>query len=95
MDSYIVPVTFPDLDMATREAGALVDALRASGLHAEMVAEALGTQGNADRPDPGPTTRELHVRATGSADDVRQRVQEVADGRFPRGILLLGDPLKV
>lgn len=85
-------MTFPDLDSAKRDAGSLVDALRAAGLRARLVAvPGLDSPDDAGRPDPGPTTRELHVHA-GSADEALRRVQEVTDGRFPAGMVLLGEP---
>jgi hypothetical protein len=91
MDTYTVPVTFPDLDTAKRDAGSLVDALRTAGVHAELAGGPDASHDDAGRPDPGPTTRELRVRA-GSADEARRRVQQVADGQFPPGVVLLGEP---
>ncbi|WP_129338159.1 hypothetical protein [Cellulomonas endophytica] len=95
MDTFLVPVTFPDLDTAKRETAALVAALRTAGLHAESVdAPTDDGEEDAGRPDPGPTTVELHVRDEGEAA-VRERVREVAEGRFPPGMLLLGDPVRL
>lgn len=90
MDTYTVPVTFPDLDTAERDADSLVDALGAAGVRAELVGD-VGSPGDAGRPDPGPTTRHLRVRAE-TPGEARRRVQEVADGQFPPGLLLLGEP---
>lgn len=95
MDTYVVPVTFPDLDTAKRDAGSLVDALRIAGVKAEVVGgPEFEGQDDAGRPDPGPTTRELHVQGEG-VDEVRGRVQEVLEGQFPPGMVLLGEPTKV
>ncbi|WP_152232384.1 hypothetical protein [Georgenia ruanii] len=92
METYIVPVTFPDLDTAKRDASSLVDALRTAGLHAEMADDPrLESENDADRLDPGPTTRELHVHAE-SVEQVRERVRVVVDGQFPPGMVLLGVP---
>ena len=92
MDTYVVPVTFPDLDTAKRDASSLVDALRTAGLHAEMADDPrLELEDDADRIDPGPTTRELRVHAN-SVEEVRDRVQVVVDGQFPPGMVLLGEP---
>jgi len=92
MHTFLIPLIFPDLDSAKRDAGSLVEALRASGVHAELVDDAaLGDGDDAGRPDPGPTTRELHVHA-GTADEARHRVQQVMDGRLPPGVVLLGEP---
>ncbi|KAE8766010.1 hypothetical protein [Georgenia thermotolerans] len=92
MNTYVIPVTFPDLDTAKRDASLLVDALRTAGLHAEMADDPrMESEDDADRIDPGPTTRELHVHA-GSVGEVRERVQTVVDGRFPPGMVLLGEP---
>ena len=92
MDTYVVPVIFPDLDTAKDDAGALVAALRQAGLHAELADEAaLASQDDAGRPDPGPTTVELLVHGH-SGDEVGREVQAVMDGRFPPGTLLLGEP---
>ncbi|WP_129787137.1 hypothetical protein [Promicromonospora panici] len=93
--NYLIPVTFPDLDTAKNGAGPLVDALRTAGLQAGIVAEpGLDSEDDAGRPDPGPTTRELHVHAS-SAAEARRRVQEVTDGRFPAGMVLLGEPTRI
>jgi hypothetical protein len=90
MDTFIVPVTFPNMDTATRDAGSFQDALRTAGLTAELVGvpddEA---QDDAARPDPGPATFELRVAAA-DGDEAVRRVQEVADGQFPPGMVLLG-----
>lgn len=94
MDTYLVPVTFPDLDTATRDADSLVDALRTAGLSARFVGGPVETGDNAARIDPGTTTRELHVHAD-DAEDARTRVQEVMDGQFPPGMVLLGTPTKI
>ncbi|GAB2475758.1 hypothetical protein GCM10027063_15800 [Promicromonospora xylanilytica] len=92
MENYLIPVTFPDLDSAQRDAASLVDALRAAGLQVRMIDDpGLESPDDSARPDPGPTTRELRLHA-GSADEARRRVQEVTDGRFPRGMVLLGEP---
>jgi hypothetical protein len=95
MDTFIVPMTFPDLDTAKRDAGTLVDALRTAGVHAELAdGPGPGSDDDAGRPDPGPTTRELHVRAA-SAAHARERVQEVVDGQLPAGVVLLGEATRV
>lgn len=95
MENYLIPVTFPDLDTAKRDAGSFVDALRAAGMQARMIADpGLDSPDDSGRPDPGPTTRELRVHA-GSADEARRRVQEVTDGQFPRGLVLLGEPTPI
>ena len=92
METYIVPVIFPDLDTAKTDFRILLDAMRTAGLNAEAANEndLVDRGDDADRPDPGPTTRELHVRGDG-ASDVRRRVQEVVDGQYPEGMVLLGD----
>lgn len=95
MDTYVVPVTFPDLDTAKRDASSLVEALRTAGLHAEMADDPrLDLEDDAGRRDPGPTTRELRVHADGVAE-VRERVQMVVDGQFPSGMVLLGEPTRL
>lgn len=93
METYIVPVIFPDLDTAKRDFAPILEALHTAGLSAEAAddSDLRDSGGDADRPDPGPTTRELHVRADG-AEEVRRRVQEVVDGQFPPGMVLLGEP---
>jgi hypothetical protein len=64
-------------------------------MHAEMMGgPGLDSQDDAGRPDPGPTTRELHVHAT-SVDEARVRVQRVMDGQFPPGMVLLGEPTRL
>lgn len=94
MDTYLVPVTFPDLDTAKRDTGSLVEALRTAGLHADVVdAPRLHSDDDAGRPDPGQTTRELRVRAD-SGDDAHARVRQVVEGQFPPGMVLLGEPVK-
>ncbi|PFG39515.1 hypothetical protein ATJ97_2021 [Georgenia soli] len=92
METFIVPVIFPDLDTAKTDFRIVLEALRTAGLHAEAANESdLVDRGDdADRPDPGPTTRELHVHGQGP-DDVRRRVLEVVDGQYPEGMVLLGD----
>lgn len=94
MDTYLISVTFPDLDTATGDAGSLLDSLRTAGLSAQFVGGPDDSEDDASRPDPGTTTRELHVRAA-SADEARSRVTEVVDGRFPPGMVLLGAPTKL
>ncbi|WP_159794306.1 hypothetical protein [Puerhibacterium puerhi] len=90
MDTFIVPVTFPNLDTATRDSGSFQDALRTAGLTAELVGVPDDdAQDDAARPDPGPATFELRVEAA-DADEAVRRVQQVADGQFPPGMLLLG-----
>jgi len=92
METYIVPVIFPDLDTAKTDFSTVLDALRTAGLNAEAANEddLVDHGDDADRPDLGPTTRELHVQGEG-ADEVRRRVQEVVDGQYPEGMVLLGD----
>lgn len=90
MNTYILPVTFPDLDTAKHDAGTLVDALRTAGVHAELAGGPDLSRDDAGRPDPGPTTIEVRVHA-GSADEARRRVQKAADGQFPPGVVLLGE----
>lgn len=92
MEMFIVPVIFPDLDTAKTDFPIVLDALRTAGLHAEAANEAdLVDRGDdADRRDPGPTTRELRVHGD-AADEVRRRVLEVVDGQYPEGMVLLGD----
>jgi hypothetical protein len=93
--NYLIPLTFPDLDTAKTDAEPLVEALRAAGMHASIVAEpGMDSGDDGGRPDPGPTTRELHVHA-GSADEARRRVQELTDARFPAGMVLLGEPTRL
>jgi hypothetical protein len=95
MDTYVIPLTFPDLDTAKHDTDSLVGALHAAGMHAEIAGAAeLGSQDDAGRPDSGPTTRELRVHAT-SADEARLRVQQVVDGQLPPGIVLLGEPTRL
>ncbi|WP_275006723.1 hypothetical protein [Promicromonospora iranensis] len=93
--NYLIPVTFPDLAAAKSGTEPLVDTLRAAGIQAEIIAEpGLDSEGDGGRPDPGPTTRELHVHAS-SADEARRRVQELTDARFPAGMVLLGEPTRI
>lgn len=94
MARYLVPVTFPDLDTATRDAGSLLDALRTAGLTAELVDAPPDTGDASGRPDPGTTTVELHVHAD-APDEALRRVQEVTDGQFPPGMVLLGEPTPI
>ncbi|MCK6210073.1 hypothetical protein KZX45_05900 [Georgenia sp. EYE_87] len=92
MERYIVPMIFLDLDTAKTDFRIVLDALRTAGLNAEAANERdLVDRGDdADRPDPGPTTRELQVHGDG-AGEVRCRVQAVVDGQYPEGMVLLGD----
>jgi hypothetical protein len=93
METYLVPLTFPDLDTATRDAPTFVDALAVAGVGAELVdPPASGDGDDAGRPDPGPTSVELRVDAR-DADDLRARVQPVLDGQFPPGTVLMGEPI--
>lgn len=95
MENYLIPITFPDLDTAKRDAGTLVEALRTAGLQARVITDpGLDSPDDSGRPDPGPTTLELRVHA-GSADEARRRVQEVTDGQFPSGMVLLGAPTRI
>lgn len=93
--NYLIPVTFPDLDTAKNGAEPLVDTLCAAGVQAEIVARpGLDSEDDSGSADPGPTTLELHVHA-GSADEARRSVQELTDGRFPAGMVLLGEPTHI
>jgi len=94
METYVLPVTFPDLDTAKRDMAPFVQALRAAGLHTEVVGENLEAQDDSGREDPGPTTRELRVHAT-SATQAREQVTTVMDGQFPPGTVLLGEPTRL
>ncbi|GAA4424937.1 hypothetical protein GCM10023169_22080 [Georgenia halophila] len=94
MEIYIVPVTFPDLDTAKRDAASLVDALQTAGVRAEVgAAPELESGDDSAQTDPGPTTRELRVHASGE-DEAGRQVQEVVEGQFPPGMVLLGRPTK-
>ena len=94
--TFLVPLTFPDLDTARRDAPSLVDALRISGMPAELVGgPGLDVDGDdAGRPDPGPTTREVHVHAD-DLEHARRHVQTVLDGQFPPGMVLPGEPTPI
>ena len=95
MTTFIVPVTFPDLDTAKRDASSLVDALRISGMHAELIGgPGFDSGDDAGRPDPGPTTREVHVEAH-DVEHARQHVQMVLEGQFPPGMVLPGEPTPI
>lgn len=95
MENYIIPIIFADLDTAKRDAGPLEDALRTAGMLARILADpGLDSPDDSARPDPGPTTLELRVHAS-SADEARRRVQEVTDGQFPSGMVLLGAPTRI
>ncbi|QGQ20572.1 hypothetical protein GC089_16995 [Cellulomonas sp. JZ18] len=95
METFVIPVTFPDLDTAKRDGSTFLDRLRTSGLAAEMP-DAPVDDGEADagRPDPGPTTLELQVHAE-SGEEARRQVETVMDGQFPPGMVLLGEPIRL
>lgn len=95
METFLITLTFPDLDTAKRDGNTFLDRLRTSGIAAEMPdAPVDDGEEDAGRPDPGPTTLELQVQAE-SAEVARRHVGTVLDGQFPPGMVLLGDPIQL
>lgn len=91
MQTFLVPLTFPDLDSAKRDGPSLLDALQIAGVDAELASEPTLESEDAGRRDPGPTTRQFRVRAE-SVEDAGRRVQVVTEGQFPPGMVLMGEP---